>query len=311
MFMTFRKIIISSVPADCAAFRAGSRDSGHGSTGQKYPEIVRFSGRSFEEPCQGGQDNDTKAMAVILGPGSKEIISSGDPVADKSGRERFVSMYDEKIVIEGAETGRAVVSIGNENYPFPIPLVKKGNVWLFDTKAGKEELLNRRIGRNELEVIEILRAYVDAQREYYATDWDGDKSTEFAQKIRSTPGKKDGLYWAAKEGEKLSPLGPLAAKAAKEGYSKENTALHGYYFRILKGQGKDAEGGAFDYIVNGKMILGYAMVAYPAQFGSSGIMTFIVNQNGIVYQKNLGKNSGKIAAAMKSYNPDSSWKKVE
>ena len=160
-------------------------------------------------------------------------------------------------------------------------------------------------------MIEILRAYVDAQREYATTDWDGDGNTEFAQKVRSSPGKKDGLYWAAKEGEKLSPLGPLAAKAAKEGYTKESTALHGYHFKILKGQGKDAEGGAFDYLVNGKMILGYAMVAYPAQYGASGIMTFIVNQNGIVYQKNLGKNSGKIAAAMKLFNPDKSWKKVE
>ena len=209
------------------------------------------------------------------------------------------------------ETGKAVFSIGNEDYPYPIPLVKKGQVWRFDTRAGKEELLNRRIGRNELEVIEILRAYVDAQREYATTDWDGDGKSEFAQKIRSTPGKKDGLYWAAKEGEKLSPLGPLAAKAAKEGYSKESTALHGYHFRILKGQGKDAEGGAFDYLVNGKMLLGFAMVAYPAQYGSSGIMTFIVNQNGIVYQKDLGKNSSKVAAAMKLFNPDKSWKKVE
>ena len=231
MFMTFRKLIVSLFLPTRGAFRAGSRGlPATRSPGQKCTH------KSFASPeealkslVKAVRDNDAKAMAVILGPGSKEIISSGDPVADKSGREHFVSMYDEKIVIEGAENGRAVVSLGNENYPFPIPLVKKGNVWLFDTRSGKEELLTRRIGRNELEVIEILRAYVDAQREYYATDWDGDKSTEFAQKVRSTPGKKDGLFWAAKEGEKLSPLGPQAAKAAKEGYSKKNTALHGYY----------------------------------------------------------------------------------
>jgi len=260
---------------------------------------------------QAVRSNDTKELFAILGPGSQEIISSGDPVADKSGRERFVNLYDEKNVIEGVDTGWAVLSIGNEDYPFPIPVVKKGKVWRFDARAGKEELLNRRIGRNELEAIDVLRTYVDAQREYAAMDRDRDGVLEFAQKIRSTPGKKDGLYWAMKEDEESSPLGPLAAKAAQEGYTKENTALYGYYFKILKAQGKDADGGAFDYLVNGKMILGFAMVAYPAQYGSSGIMTFIVNQNGIVYQKNLGKNSARIAASMKLFNPDSSWKKVE
>lgn len=260
---------------------------------------------------QAVRDNNTKELLAILGPDSKDIISSGDPVADKSGREHFVKLSDEKMVINGVETGKATFVIGSEDYPYPIPLVKNGNVWRFDTAAGREEILNRRIGMNELEVIKILRAYVDAQREYAATDWNGDGATEFAQKIRSSEGKKDGLYWAAKEGEKLSPLGPLAAKAAREGYSKDSTALLGYYFKILKAQGKDAVGGAFDYIVNGKMILGYAMVAYPAKFGASGIMTFIVNQSGIVYQKNLGKKSGKIVESMKQFNPDSSWKKVE
>jgi len=257
------------------------------------------------------KSGNTRELRTILGPGSDTIISSGDPVADKSERERFVKRYEEKNSIAGSDTGKAILSVGSEDFPFPIPVVKKGTVWRFDAKAGKEEILNRRIGRNELAVIEVLHAYVDAQREYAATDRDGNGTTEFAQKVRSTPGKKDGLYWAAKEGEKESPLGPLAAKAAREGYEKKNTALHGYYYRILKAQGKDAEGGAFDYLVNGKMILGFAMVAYPAQYGSSGIMTFIVNQNGIVYQKDLGKNTAKTARAMKRYNPDKSWKKVE
>jgi hypothetical protein len=260
---------------------------------------------------QAVRSNNTKELLAILGPGSQEIVSSGDPVADKSGRERIVSMYDEKIVIEGTESGRALLSLGDEGYPFPIPVVKRGKVWRFDAKAGKEELLNRRIGRNELEVIDVLRAYVDAQREYAATDRDGDGVREFAQRVRSTPGKKDGLYWGSQEGEEESPLGPLAAEAVKEGYSKESSAFYGYYFKILKAQGNDAEGGAFDYLVNGNMILGFAMVAYPAQYGSSGIMTFIVNQSGVVYQKNLGKNSGKVAASMKLFNPDTSWKKVE
>jgi hypothetical protein len=261
------------------------------------------------------KNNDSRELLAILGPGATAIVSSGDPVEDQAGRERFARLYDEKCVIEGADSGKALLTLGGEEYPFPIPLVKKGTTWFFDTRAGKEELLNRRIGRNELQVIEVLRAYVDAQREYAAKDRDGDGSAAFAQKVRSTPGKKDGLYWEAKEGEEESPFGPFAAKAAREGYGKAAggtpTPYHGYLFRILKAQGKDAEGGAFDYVVNGKMILGFAMLAYPARYGASGVMTFIVNQNGVVYQKDLGRDTAKAAAAIKRYNPDKSWKKVE
>ena len=259
--------------------------------------------------------NDSKEMLAILGSGAQAIVSSGDPVEDQAGRERFLKLYDEKCTIEGADSGRAVLVLGQEEYPFPIPLVKKGTAWLFDTKAGKEELLNRRIGRNELQVIEVLRAYVDAQREYAAKDRDGDGSAAFAQKVRSTPGKRDGLYWETREGEEESPFGPLVAKAAGEGYkqtkSDKPSPFHGYLFRVLKAQGKDAEGGAFDYVVNGKMILGFAMVAHPVRYGVSGVMTFVVNQNGVVYQKDLGRDTAKTAAAMKRYNPDKSWKKVE
>jgi len=311
MFMTFRKYSLSLL-----LLTAFSVVLTTGVPAQAAP--AKNTQKSFASPdeavkslMEATRNNDTKELAAILGPGSQKLISSGDPVADKMERERFVKRFDEKSIIAGADTGRAVLTVGNDDYPFPIPVVKKGNAWRFDPRAGKEELLNRRIGRNELDAIDVLRAYVDAQREYAATDWDGDGQWEFAQKVRSTPGKKDGLYWAAKEGETESPFGPLAAKAAKEGYSKESTALHGYYFKILKAQGKDAEGGAFDYVVNGKMLLGFAMVAYPAQYGSSGIMSFIVNQNGIVYQKNLGKETARIAAALKLYNPDKSWKKVE
>ncbi len=261
------------------------------------------------------RNNENTELAAILGPGSKAIVSSGDPVADQAGRERFVKLYDEKNAIEGAGTGKAVLSIGSEDYPFPIPVVRKGNVWLFDTKAGKEELLNRRIGRNELEVIDVLHAYVEAQRDYASKDRDGNGVLAFARKIRSTPGKKDGLYWEAKEGEEESPFGPLAAEAAREGYVKSKSGnpapYHGYLFRILQAQGKNADGGAFDYVVNGRMVLGFAMIAYPAQYEASGVMTFIVNQNGVVYQKDLGKNTGKVATAMKRYDPDKSWKKVE
>jgi hypothetical protein len=311
MFMTFRKFSLSQLllPALFAVLLSVAPClAAPDNTAQKSfasPE------EAFKSLVQAARSSDTTELGAILGPDSQDIVSSGDPVADKSGRKRLISLYDEKILIEGAETGWAVVSLGNEDFPFPIPLVKEGDVWRFDTEAGKEELLNRRIGRNELAVIEVLRAYVDAQREYAATDWDGDGAMAFAQQVRSTPGNKDGLYWPAKDGEQESPLGPLAAEAAQEGYTKENTALYGYRYRILKAQGKDAAGGDFDYLVNGRMILGFAMVAYPVQYGASGIMTFIVNHNGIVFQKDLGENSEGIAAAMEIFNPDAGWSKVE
>jgi len=311
MLMTFRKITISLLLLTALLLVLAGVAPAVAAPAKNTQKSFSSPDEAMKSLVQAVRNNNTKELLAILGPGSKEIISSGDPVADKAGREHFVNLYDEKIVIKGADTGRAVFSIGNDDYPYPIPLVKKGNAWRFDAKAGKDELLNRRIGRNELEVIQVLNAYVDAQREYASRDRDSDAVLEFAQKFRSTPGKKDGLYWVAKEGEKESPFGPLAAKAAQEGYAKENTALHGYYYRILKAQGKDADGGAFDYLVNGKMILGFALVAYPAKFGNSGIMTFIVNQNGIVFQKNLGKNSTKIAKSMKLFNPDPAWKKVE
>jgi hypothetical protein len=270
---------------------------------------------AVEALAQALRKNDTGQLVAIFGPGSRKIISSGDPIADKTDRERIVKLYDEKVAIEGAVTGKVTFSLGNEQYPLSIPLVKRGTVWRFDTPAGREELLNRRIGRNELGVIEVLRAYVDAQREYAGEDRDGHGTREFAQKFRSTPGKRDGLYWEVKESEQESPFGPLVAKAESEGYAKrkgkDKTPYHGYLFKILKAQGKDAPGGAFDYLVNGRMILGFAMLAYPAQYGSSGIMSFMVNQNGVVYQKNLGKESAKIAASMTFFNPDPGWKKVE
>jgi hypothetical protein len=257
----------------------------------------------------------TKDIIAILGPGSEKIISSGDPVADTTAIERFSRLYDEKHLLEDAAGNRKILVLGNEDFPFAVPLVKLGNRWRFDARAGREEILNRRIGRNELEVINLMHSYVDAQREYASRDRDSDAVMEFAQKFRSTPGKKDGLYWEAKDGVETSPLGSLIAKAAGEGYGKSKDGNHqpyqGYLFKILKAQGANAEGGAFDYVVNGRMILGFALVAYPAKYGASGIMTFVVNQNGVVYQKDLGKKTGTIAAAMKRYNPDSSWKKVE
>jgi hypothetical protein len=262
------------------------------------------------------KSNDVNALEAIFGPGSQDLITSGDAIADQSGREQFLKLYGEKNRLEQtADTG--VLSVGNGDWPAPIPIVKEDARWRFDTKEGKKEILARRIGRNELSVIQVCLAYVDAQREYALKDRDGDGLLVYAQKVLSDPGKKNGLYWEAKEGEEQSPLGSLVAVAQEEGYTGgrkpggEPPPYHGYYYRILKTQGRSAKGGAYDYVVKGKMIGGFALVAYPAQYGSSGIMTFIVNHDGVVYQKDLGENTRKIAKAMKLFSPDKTWTRVE
>src|SRR4030043_820708 len=260
--------------------------------------------------------DDKKEMLAILGSVGKELISSGDEVADKAGREKFLKAYDEMNKLEKASANKIILHIGKDNWALPIPVVEKSKKWVFDTNAGKEEILNRRIGRNELDVIEVLHAYIDAQCEYASKDRNGDGVVQFAPKIISTEGKYDGLYWVRQEGEEMGPLVLFVAQAASEGYAKKGGGInlspfHGYYYKILKGQGKYATGGAYDYVVNGKMILGYALIAYPAQYGNSGIMTFIVNQEGVVYEKDLGKNTDKIAKAMKRFDPDKIWRGVK
>jgi hypothetical protein len=260
--------------------------------------------------------NDTKELLAIFGPAGKELVSSGDEVADRTGRERFIKDYDEMNKLVSETDSKMTLVVGKQEWPFPIPIVKEGETWVFGTMAGKEELLNRRIGRNELHTVQGCLAYVDAQREYAMKDWDNDKLLEYAQKFVSTKGKKDGLYWEAKEGEEQSPLGPLAAQAVKEGYTGGKPGgnpvpYHGYFYKILKAQGKNAPGGAYDYVVKGKMIGGFALVAYPAEYGNSGVMTFIVNHEGVVYEKDLGKETEKITRAMTKFDPDKTWKKVE
>jgi Protein of unknown function (DUF2950) len=256
-----------------------------------------------------------KELAVIFGPGSQELISSGDPVADEQRRVEFLKAYDDKNRLI-SEADKTVLVVGNDEWPFPIPLVKRGSNWAFDTTRGKEEILNRRIGQNELDAIQVVLAYVDAQREYAMKDQDRDGLLEYAQKFRSDPGRKNGLYWEAKPGEEQSPLGPFAARAVKEGYGQKTPGdtpvpFHGYYYRILTGQGKDAPGGAYSYIVKDGMIGGFALVAYPAEYGNSGVMTFVVNHEGKVFQKDLGKNTAKLAQSMKAYNPDKTWREVQ
>jgi hypothetical protein len=258
--------------------------------------------------------DNVRKLTAIFGPGSEAIVSSGDRVADREDRQKFLAMYKENHLIETVDPGKSLLILGKDKYPFPFPLVKKENRWSFDSSAGKDEILNRRIGRNELNAIQVCHAYVDAQREYAGKDRDGDGLPAFAVKFRSTPGKTDGLYWESSAGKEASPFGPLVAQAANEGYKEGEDVLspyHGYIFRILTAQGEGADGGAFDYMVKGKMVLGFALIAYPAQYGASGIMTFIVNQGGSIYQKDMGPNSAQAAQSLKVYAPDSSWKKLD
>jgi hypothetical protein len=260
------------------------------------------------------RSEDDKQLLAIFGPQAKEILFSGDPVADKQRRAQFLAAYDEKNGV-AAEGEARILIVGMQDWPFPIPLVKRGEGWVFDTVRGKEEILNRRIGQNELFTMQACLAIVDAQREYAIKDRDKNSLLEYAQKFVSDPGKRNGLYWEAKQGEAQSPLGPILARARSEGYrrgsSNNPSPYHGYYYKILTAQGKDAPGGAYSYLVKGKMIGGFAVVAYPAEYANSGIMTFIVNHDGKVFQKNLGSNTAAIAKGMKEYNPDRTWAEVK
>jgi hypothetical protein len=259
------------------------------------------------------RDHGEKEVVVIFGPGSETLISSGDAVDDRERMEKFVRLYGEKNRLQQEGETKLILHVGNNDWPFPIPLVKTGDRWSFDTKQGREEILNRRIGENELDTIQTCLAIVDAQREYAALDRDGDGLLAYAQKFHSTKGKTDGLYWEVNPGEKPSPMGPLVAKAQGEGYmpGEKPAPYNGYFFRILTAQGKSAKGGAYSYLVKGKMVGGFAVVASPATYAVSGVKTFIVNHDGVVYQKDLGPKTGKLAKTMKMYDPDKTWEKVE
>jgi hypothetical protein len=272
--------------------------------------------QAFKAVVEAARANDTTELMAIFGPEGKEIISSGDAVADERARGRFVRAAGEGITFSKLNNKTVRAVIGKDKWSFPVLIVKSGKEWIFSTKEGKEEILTRRIGRNELNTIEICLTYVTAQREYAARDRNGDGILQFAQHFLSSKDKKDGLFWEAAPGEEMSPLGPLIARASEEGYpvtktNKKHIPYHGYYFKILKGQGSNAPGGEMDYVNNGKMVAGFALVAYPAIYGVSGIMTFMVNQAGIVYEKNLGPKTGEFAKAITKYDPDKTWTRVE
>lgn len=260
---------------------------------------------------------DRNAMREIFGPDVQNLLS-GDEVADNNSFEEFATHVAEATSLEKQSEVKVTLLVGSDEWPFPIPLIKNGDGWSFDTKAGTEEILNRRIGTNEIAVQLISQAYVIAQYEYFdGEDQDHDQVSEYAQKLISSAGQKDGLYWETVADDEPSPLGPLFALARKEGYTRKAQGVaqsaapfHGYYFKILTRQGTSAPGGAYNYIINGNMIAGFALVAYPATWGNSGVMTFVINQEGRIYEKNLGARTAEIAGAMTEYNPDSTWKLV-
>jgi len=256
------------------------------------------------------KNNDEKAMLAILGPAGKQIVSSGDGVEDAENRANFVKRYQEMHRLVREPDGTTILYIGAHNWPAPIPLVHKGSAWYFDTEAGKKEILYRRIGRNEMSAIRVCQELVTAEKEYSA------QHGEYAQKIFSDEGQQNGLYWKAADGAPQSPIGPLVAAAVTEGYAKSpegapTTPYRGYHFHVLVRQGKNGPGAAKSYVVNGKMTEGFAFVAYPAEYRSSGVMTFAVSADGTVYEKDFGNKTAVLAKAMKEYNPDSSWKKAE
>jgi hypothetical protein len=261
------------------------------------------------------RNNDSQAAAALFGSNANDLLHTGDAVADKSMITNFVTHYDKmhRVVIE--PDGSATLYVGAENWPFPIPIVKNnGGAWYFDTGAGKKEILFRRVGRNENDAIQILYSLVDAQHDYASQLHDGEKTKHYAMKFVSDDGKQNGLYWKTGDNDEPSPIGPMLAVAAKEGYTlpqEQPAPYHGYYYRILTRQGAAAKGGARDYVANGELTRGFAFVAYPAEYQNSGVMTFIVNQDGIVYEKDLGTDTAKIAAAMTEYNPDNTWNKVD
>lgn len=250
-------------------------------------------------------------LSVILGSHGSRLISSGDAVADKRGREAFIKAYSEanKLVLDGE--AKAVLVIGKDEWPFPIPLVKNDDTWRFDTEQGEQEILNRRIGRNELAAIQVCLAIVDAEREFAATHLGSDGVPKYSSRIVGTPGKRDGLYWPTKQDEPPAPLGPLVAAAAGEGYTPALAPYHGYFYRILTAQGKDAPGGEYEYLIQGKMIGGFAVIAYPARYSASGIKTFIVDHDGVVFEKDFGQDTAAVAPGINTYNPDSTWKQVD
>jgi hypothetical protein len=299
-------LVLGLSAAGCGA--AGAR------TAAAAPENFASPQSAVDAFVAAARHDDVPAVLKVLGPQGNYLISSGDVVADRAARERFVARYNARHSIETVTNGKATLVIGTDGWPFAIPIVMLHGHWHFDAAQGMEEILDRRVGHNELSAMDVCRSYVQAQRDYAADMVQEHKPREYAQKFVSSPGQHDGLYWVVQPGENVSPIGMLMARAEAEGYSHANVAdtvtrapYHGYYFKLLMRQGAMAPGGARDYVVDGHVTGGFALLAYPAKYGDSGVMTFIVNQNDIVWQKNLGPDTANVAPAIDTFNPDMSW----
>jgi len=256
---------------------------------------------------EAGRKHDLARLRALFGPGSEAIVSSGDEVADRAAREAFVALYDEKHVLIHGDDDGAVLQVGNDDWPMPVPIVKRDAQWYLDGAAGADEVAFRRIGRNELGAIAVSRGYVEAQHDYAATDHDGEGAGVFAHKLVSDPGTQNGLYWESAPGEPESPVGAFVAAAAAEGYRAAGGTYHGYRYRPLFRQTDNASGGALDYFDKGVLRNGFALIGWPADYGASGVMTFIVNHDGVVFQKDLGESTDALVSGIEAYDPDSSW----
>lgn len=276
-------------------------------------------GKGFASPDAAAQAlvaaaraNDPAAILEILGPSAKSVVTTRDAVADRKIRQEFAARAAQKMRVAAVpgKSNMKKLLVGKDEWPLPFPIVQVDGKWYFDTAKGKDEILSRRIGRNENDVIDISRGFVEAEHNYAALNRTENNVPIYAQRIISTPGKHDGLYWPAAEGEDASPMGDLAARAIAEGYTNKREPFHGYYFKVLTGQGPHVPGGEMSYVDNGQMTKGFALIAWPADYGSTGIMTFLVNKSGIVYQKDLGRKTADIASAYTTYNPDQTWTPV-
>jgi len=278
----------------------------------KKPDHTSFASpdEAVKALIEATRKSDMAALGKLFGPDSGDIVSSGDDVADANARQRFLAMYDAGHTLAPEGDDKVWLQIGEEGWPAPVPIVRRDGRWYLDGAGGADEIVYRRIGRNELGAIAVCRGYVDAQHEYAAKDHDGEGAGIYAHKLVSDPGTQNGLYWESVEGEEPSPVGPFIAAAAAEGYQAGAGAYHGYRYRPLFRQTENANGGAIDYFDSGVLRNGFALVAWPAEYGVSGVMTFIINQDGVVFQKDLGEETPAIAAAMNAYDPDSTWTAV-
>jgi hypothetical protein len=273
------------------------------------PKVFRSPASAAAALVEAARADDLKAMAAILGPEGEDVVDSGDAVADNNAREDFTKRYDQMHRLAYGDKGQVILYVGADNWPLPIPIVKKGDGWVFDTADGKAELEYRRVGRNELYTIDVLQELADAQQDYKSSQ------QQFAQKILSDDGQKNGLFWPTSGDEPESPIGPLIADATAEGYKRDPSGkpapFHGYYYKVLTSQGPDAPGGAQDYIVDGKMTRGFAFLAYPTEYHDSGVMTFMINEDGVLVEKDFGPDTEKIAPAITAFNPDHTWSELE